>query len=105
MGAGEMGRWPGENQVMPGLETCRDVPVNQSTLAGPRVMNEVCSGCLLIPDYLQETPGELGQDGEDTLDRALASLVRKRESCSIPLHPTLSPALSQCNSQRDLPKT
>ena len=104
-GGGKMGRWPGENQVMPGLENCRDVAVNQSTLAGPRMMDEDCRRCLLIPGYPQEPPGELGQVGEDTLDRAPASLVRKRESCSIPLHPTLSSALSQHNSQRDCHKT
>lgn len=105
VGAGEMGRRPGENQVMPGLESCRDVAINQSTLAGPRVMDEDCRGCLLILGYPQEAPGELGQVGEDTLDRAPASLVRKRESCSIALHPTLSSALSQHNSQRDCHKT
>lgn len=98
-------RESGNARAMSGLETCRDRPINQSTLAGPVVMDEDCRGCLLIPGYPQESPRELGQEGEDTLDRAPASLVRKRESCSIPLHPTHSAALSQHNSQRDLPKT
>lgn len=90
---------------MPGLEICRDVPLNQTTSVGPVELDEAWRECPLIPGYPQEPPGGLGLEGEDTQDRGPDSLVRKWEPCSVPLHPTPSSVFSQYNSQRDPCKT